>query len=54
VTRRYGLWREERGNGRRACFILGLDGAITWAKVYESGPPDNEELLRALGAQAAG
>jgi peroxiredoxin len=49
ITRRYGLWRDEKGYGRRACFLIDLDGTLTWARVYESGPPDNQELLRVLG-----
>ena len=50
VTRRYGLWRPERGNGKRAVFIVNRDGIIRWEKVYESGQqPDVEELLAVLG-----
>jgi alkyl hydroperoxide reductase subunit AhpC len=49
VTRRYGLWRDDRGYGRRAVFIIDRQGVIRWAKVYERGLPDNEELLAALG-----
>ncbi len=50
VTRRYGLWRPERGNGKRAVFIVDRDGIIRWEKLYESGQqPDVEELLAVLG-----
>ena len=45
VTRRYGLWRPDRGNGKRAIFIIDKAGIIRWAKVYERGLPDNAELL---------
>ena len=45
VTRRYGLWREERGIGKRAIFIIDRTGIIRWVKVYERGLPENEELL---------
>ena len=48
VTRRYGLWREDRGNGRRATFIVDREGIIRWLKVYEGSLPENEELLAAL------
>lgn len=48
VTRRYGLWRPERGNGKRAIFIIDKAGIIRWVKVFERGIPDNEELLAAL------
>ena len=49
VTRRYGLWRPERGSGRRAIFVIDRAGTIRWARVYERGLPDIEELLAALG-----
>lgn len=52
VTRRYGLWNPDRGLGRRAIFIIDRAGIVRWAKVYERGLPDNEELLgvvRGLG-----
>lgn len=52
VTRRYGLWRPERGNGKRAIFIIDRAGIVRWSKVYERGLPENEELLavvRTLG-----
>ena len=50
VTRRYGLWRPERGSGKRAVFIVDRAGIIRWEKVYESGQqPDIEELLGVLG-----
>ncbi len=49
VTRRYGLWRPERGNGKRAIFIVDRAGIIRWEKLYERGVPDVEELLAALG-----
>ena len=45
VTRRYGLWNPDRGLGRRAIFIIDRVGIVRWAKVYERGLPDNEELL---------
>jgi alkyl hydroperoxide reductase subunit AhpC len=48
VTQRYGLWRPERGNGKRAVFIIDPAGIIRWAKVYERGLPEIEELLGAL------
>lgn len=48
VTRRYGLWRPERGSGRRAIIIVDTAGIVRWVKVYERGLPENEELLGAL------
>jgi alkyl hydroperoxide reductase subunit AhpC len=52
VTRRYGLWRSERGNGKRAIFVIDKEGIVRWVKVYERGIPENEELLTALAALA--
>lgn len=52
VTRRYGLWRPERGSGKRAIFIVDRTGVIRWSKLYDRGLPENEELLgevQALG-----
>jgi alkyl hydroperoxide reductase subunit AhpC len=48
VTRRYGLWRPDRGNGKRAVFVIDQTGILRWAKVYERGLPEIEELLGAL------
>jgi len=48
VTRRYGLWRPDRGNGKRAIFIIDKAGILRWVKVYERGLPENEELLAAV------
>ena len=48
VTRRYGLWRPDRGNGKRAIFIIDKAGIIRWVKVYERGLPENDELLGVL------
>lgn len=50
VTRRYGLWREDRGMGRRATFIIDTQGIIRWSKIYASGPPEYEEWFAALDA----
>ena len=48
VTRRYGLWRPERGNGKRAIFIIDRAGIVRWSKVYERGLPETEELLEVM------
>jgi len=50
VTKRYGLWLDDEGYGRRAVFIVDRMGTIQWSKVYEGSLPDNEELLTALDA----
>lgn len=45
LTRAYGLWRAERGVGKRAIFVIDRQGIVQRADVYESGLPDVEELL---------
>ena len=49
VTRTYGLWRTERGGGKRAIFVIDREGIIRRAHVLESGLPDLEELLTFVG-----
>jgi len=48
VTTRYGLWRPNKGYGRRAVFIVGRDGIVRWSRVYERGIPEVDDLLAAL------
>ena len=48
ITRRYGLWRDEMGYGRRSTFIIDMQGIIRWHTIYRHGPPDYEELFAAL------
>ena len=48
VTRTYGLWRAERGVGKRAIFVIDREGIIRRAQVYESGLPAIDELLTFL------
>jgi peroxiredoxin len=48
VTRRYGLWRPDKGYGWRALFVVDRAGVIRWAKVIERGWPGVEEILKAL------
>ena len=45
LTRAYGLWRAERGNGKRAIFVIDREGIVQRADVYESGLPDIDELV---------
>ena len=45
VTRRYGLWRPERGNGKRAVFVIDRAGTIRWVQVLERGLPEIDEVL---------
>jgi alkyl hydroperoxide reductase subunit AhpC len=52
VTRRYGLWREDKGFGRRAIFVIDTQGIVRWSKVYLSGPPEYDEVFAAIEAIA--
>ncbi len=49
VTQAYGLWRLDRGLGKRAIFVIDREGIIQRAQVMESGLPDLEELLIFVG-----
>ena len=53
VSRRYGLWRDDRGSSKRAVFIIDQEGIVRWSKVYERSVPDNDELLAVLDELAA-
>ncbi|MBI3361685.1 MAG: redoxin domain-containing protein [Chloroflexi bacterium] len=52
VTKKYGLWREERGNGRRAIIIVDRAGIVRFSQVIPKGPPNVEEVLAAVKAIA--
>lgn len=52
VTRRYGLWREDKGFGRRAIFVIDTQGIVRWSKVYLSGLPEYDEVFAAIEAIA--
>ena len=52
VVKSYGLWREERGSGRRAVVIVDPEGIVQWVQVIPQGPPEVEELLGAVKAVA--
>lgn len=48
ISEMYGVYNPERGNSRRSTFIIDKNGVIRYKKVYESGLPDNKELLAEL------
>lgn len=52
VVKRYGLWREDRGNSRRAIVIVDKDGIVRLSQVIPKGAPDVEEVLAAVKAAA--
>ncbi len=51
VAEKYGVYRAKDGISERAIFVVGTDGRIQWAKVYDiPQQPDNGELIRAVSA----
>lgn len=48
VTKAYGLWNENWGNGRRAVIIVDEEGVVQYSNVIQKGPPDVEQILDAL------
>ena len=48
VTRRYGLWRPDRGMGGRALFVVDRAGVVRWSQVIERGWPGVAEVLKVL------
>lgn len=49
VSKKYGLFNEEKGFSKRANVIVGEDGKVMFSKVYPIGEvPDVEELLDVL------
>ena len=46
---KYGVYRAKDGISERAIFVVGKDGKIAWAKVYDiPQQPDNAEIFAAL------
>jgi peroxiredoxin (alkyl hydroperoxide reductase subunit C) len=48
VAQAYGLWRDEWGLSRRAVVIIDEEGIVQVSEVIAKGPPDVEEILRAV------
>jgi alkyl hydroperoxide reductase subunit AhpC len=48
ITRRYGLWRPDRGNGKRAVFVIDRAGIVRWVQVLERGLPEIDEVLKVV------
>jgi alkyl hydroperoxide reductase subunit AhpC len=46
----YGLWRDDRGNSRRAVIIVDPEGVVRYSNVIAHGPPDVDEVLAAVKA----
>ena len=50
VTKQYGLWRDDKGNSRRAIVIVDRDGVVRYVEVISQGPPDVEKVLNEVKA----
>jgi alkyl hydroperoxide reductase subunit AhpC len=48
VGQLYGVYNENYGRHIRSVFLVDTEGKLAWKKIYTSGLPDNEELLREL------
>lgn len=52
VAEKYGVYRAKDGISERAIFVVGTDGRISWAKVYDiPQQPDNAEIFAILNAE---
>jgi peroxiredoxin len=52
VSQAYGLWRDDYGISKRAIIIVDEDGIVQHSEVIPKGPPDVEEVLKAVKAVA--
>jgi alkyl hydroperoxide reductase subunit AhpC len=50
VTKAYGLWREDKGYGRRAIVIVDREGVVRHSQVIAQGAPDVEAILTVVKA----
>jgi len=48
VTRRYGLWRPDKGMGWRALLVVDRAGVVRMSQVIERGWPGVDEVLGVL------
>ena len=52
VTQAYGLWRADRGYGRRAIIHIDREGVVRHSEVIAKGAPEVEAVLAAVKAIA--
>ena len=52
VSQAYGLWRDNWGTSRRAVIIIDENGIVQYSEIIPKGPPDVEEVLKAVQAIA--
>ena len=50
VTKKYGLWREQRGYSRRAIVIVDPAGVVRHSEVIPQGAPEVEKILAVIKA----
>ena len=48
VTQTYGLWREDKGYGKRAIVVVDRAGSVRYVEVIPKGPPDVEQLIETV------
>lgn len=48
VCQLYDCFRPENGYPKRAVFIIDKQGIVRFARVYDKGIPENQELLQEL------
>jgi len=48
TTKAYGLWREDKGYGKRAVVIIDREGIVRHVDVVQKGPPDVEHVLEVV------
>jgi alkyl hydroperoxide reductase subunit AhpC len=52
VSQAYGLWRDNWGTSKRAVVIIDEEGLVQYSEVIVKGPPDVEEIIKAVEAIA--
>lgn len=45
VGQAYGIYNEERGTDNRSVFVIDKEGVVRWARLYDRGLPDPDEVL---------
>jgi peroxiredoxin len=48
ATKAYGLWREDKGSGKRAVVIIDREGIVRHVDIVHTGPPDVEHVLEVV------
>lgn len=51
VSKLYDIYNE-KGQSLRAAILIDMEGVIRWKKIYETGLPDNDEILNEIAQLA--